>query len=106
LAPTGQSLVVEVSDTGSGIAADDLPRIFDRFFRGEGSRPSASASAGLGLAIVKNILELHGTEIRVASTVGAGTTFRFEIPARSPVREDVGALLRRLRGPIRLRPGC
>jgi signal transduction histidine kinase len=106
LASTRQSVAVEVADTGSGIAPDDLPRIFDRFFRGEGSRPSASASAGLGLAIVKSILELHGTEIHVASTVGAGTTFRFEIPARAREREDVGALLRHLRGPIRLRQRC
>ena len=106
LASTRQSVAVEVADTGSGIAPDDLPRIFDRFFRGEGSRPSASASAGLGLAIVKSILELHGTEIHVASTVGAGATFRFEIPARAREREDVGALLRHLRGPIRLRQRC
>ena len=103
LARAKQSVTVEVSDTGKGIAPKDLPRIFDRFFRGEGSRPSTADSAGLGLAIVKSILDLHGTQIHVASTVGIGTTFQFELPARAGLRDDVGALLGRLTGPIRLR---
>ncbi len=63
-----QSLTVEVSDTGIGIAPEYLPKIFDRCFRAEAHRPSTSENAGFGLTIVKGALELHGSEIRVEST--------------------------------------
>ena len=105
LTPAKQRIAVEVSDTGTGIPPEDLPRIFDRFYRGAGERPGSLNSSGLGLAIVKGILELHGTEIQVDSTVGVGTTFRFAIPARASMRDDTGALLRGLTGAIRLRQG-
>jgi signal transduction histidine kinase len=101
-----QSIAVEVSDTGTGIAVEDLPYVFDRFFRAKRDRPGTSDRAGVGLALVKNILELHGTKIRVSSKVGVGTTFQFEVPAHaSSVGKDAGALLRRLTGPVRLRQG-
>jgi len=74
---------VSVVDTGAGIAAADLPHIFDRYYRGRGAsgQPSGDArGAGLGLAIARRILELHGCEIAVASDA-TGSTFRFMLPA-------------------------
>lgn len=75
---------VRVSDTGSGIAPEALPKIFDRFYRGEESRGEAPDRAGLGLAIVKRILELHCSSITVSSVPGAGTTFSFRLPKFDP----------------------
>lgn len=75
---TGQ-VTVEVSDNGSGITAQDLPHIFDRFYRGEKSRSDCGLNAGLGLAIAKRILELHGTTIRADSKPGM-TTITFALP--------------------------
>jgi signal transduction histidine kinase len=73
-------VVLRVSDSGSGIAPDDLPHIFERFYRADKARSRDSKGAGLGLAIVKRILELHGSEIRVDSEPGRGATFWFELP--------------------------
>jgi two-component system, OmpR family, sensor kinase len=70
---------VEVTDTGCGIDAADLPRIFDRFYRGEKSRYDSSGNAGLGLAITKRILELHHSTLSVASKPGL-TTIGFTLP--------------------------
>ncbi len=75
-----KSVAVSVSDTGPGIPDEDIPRIFDRFYRaaqGEGER---SDSSGLGLAIVKRILDLHDSRITVVSKIDAGTRFEFELP--------------------------
>jgi signal transduction histidine kinase len=72
---------VEVADTGEGIAPEDLPHIFDQFFRGERSRSRETGGAGLGLAIAKRIVEAHHGQIWVESQVGAGTRFRFILPA-------------------------
>ncbi|MGH8752015.1 MAG: HAMP domain-containing sensor histidine kinase, partial [Burkholderiales bacterium] len=80
LTPSLRQVTLEVSDTGRGIEAQDLERIFERFFRAEKSRHDASDSAGLGLAIVKRILELHQSQIKVQSTPGQGTTFSFPLP--------------------------
>jgi len=74
------SVVVRVTDTGSGIPAEDVPRIFERFYQQDKNR-SAGNSAGLGLAIVKRILELHDSVINVSSELERGTTFSFRIPA-------------------------
>jgi two-component system, OmpR family, sensor kinase len=71
---------VQVSDTGRGIAAEDLPFVFDRFYRGGLHDTSRSEGAGLGLAIARRIVELHGSTLRVSSRVGEGTTFAFEPP--------------------------
>lgn len=71
---------VTVSDTGQGIAPEDLAHVFDRFYRGEKSRSRASGGAGLGLAIVKGIVEAHRGEISVESKHGAGTAFTFTLP--------------------------
>ena len=73
---------VRVADTGQGIEAAELPRIFDRFYRVDRSRPTGAASGiGLGLAIVKRILALHEGAIDVRSTHGTGTEFCFTMPA-------------------------
>ncbi len=76
LSDTDDRVRVAVSDTGPGISREDLPHIFDRFFRGDKSR-SESDSTGLGLAISQKLVELHGSEIRVESREGEGTTFYF-----------------------------
>lgn len=76
-----QQVCIQVRDTGSGIANDDLTYIFDRFYRGDKSRQrQSSAESGLGLAIAKAIVEAHHGTISVASTVGTGTTFTILLP--------------------------
>ncbi len=73
---------VKVSDNGYGIADEDLPRVFDRFFRAKHGEESLADSTGLGLAIAKRILELHGSQIEVTSRVSEGTCFEFELPVQ------------------------
>jgi heavy metal sensor kinase len=77
----GVAAVLVVADTGVGIAAEHLPRIFDRFYRVDPARTAAAGHAGLGLAIVKAIVEAHGGAIQVESRLGAGTTFAVRLPA-------------------------
>lgn len=82
-ATPGEGVVqVEVSDTGEGIPPEDLPRVFERSFRGERSRvrPEAGDGAGLGLAIARGLIEAHGGEISVESRPGHGSRFRFTLP--------------------------
>jgi heavy metal sensor kinase len=74
-------LVVAVSDTGAGIAPEHLPYVFDRFYRVDESR-SSKDSVGLGLAIVRSVAHAHGGTVAVDSTVGAGSTFSVQLPAR------------------------
>ena len=71
---------VEIQDTGEGIDAQDLPHVFERFYRGEKSRSRATGGAGLGLAISKGIVEAHGGQIGAESTPGQGTRFFFTLP--------------------------
>jgi hypothetical protein len=75
-----ESVAVQVQDTGHGIAADDLPHIFDRFYQVSKHCSNPTDGAGLGLAIAKRILELHGSAIEVDSRVNGGTTFTFRLP--------------------------
>lgn len=79
-----QHVRVEVTDTGTGIPEDDLPHIFERFYRVDKSRDRDRGGAGLGLAIAKTILELHDCTLEVESTVGEGTTFWFRLPVATP----------------------
>jgi signal transduction histidine kinase len=78
--PAEDGVLVEVRDTGEGIGADDLPRVFDRFYRGDPAR-TREAGAGLGLAIARGIVEAHGGRIWVESEPGRGTRFAFTLPA-------------------------
>jgi two-component system heavy metal sensor histidine kinase CusS len=74
---------VEVADDGCGIDATHLPHLFDRFYRVDRARSSASGGVGLGLAIVKCVAELHGGSVALASEVGGGTRVALLLPARS-----------------------
>ena len=77
---TTQSVEVTVGDTGEGIRTEDIPHIFERFYRGEKSRNRGTGGAGLGLAIARGIIRAHGGDIRVESEPGKGTQFTFHIP--------------------------
>jgi signal transduction histidine kinase len=72
--------VLGVRVTGSGIAPEHLPRIFERFYRADSSRSRHGGGAGLGLAISREIVEAHGGAIEVHSRVGAGSTFIVTLP--------------------------
>jgi signal transduction histidine kinase len=74
------SVTISISDTGPGIPEEDLPRIFDRFFRSRVSRAAGESGFGLGLAIAKNIVDSMGGRIQVESVIGQGTAFAVEIP--------------------------
>jgi two-component system sensor histidine kinase BaeS len=70
-----------VQDGGPGIPADDLPRVFDRFYKGDKARQRAEGRSGLGLSIARGLVRAHGGSIWAESPVGQGATFRFTLPA-------------------------
>ncbi|HEY6012458.1 MAG TPA: HAMP domain-containing sensor histidine kinase, partial [Candidatus Limnocylindrales bacterium] len=76
---------ITVADTGIGIDPAELPRIFDRFFRGARASDARGSGSGLGLAIVKSIVEMHGGSVSVDTHLGAGSTFRVTLPAAPPL---------------------
>jgi two-component system OmpR family sensor kinase len=78
--PDGDDACLRVADTGTGISAEDLPRVFERFFRADRARTSDSGGAGLGLAIAKWIVEAHGGRIACTSTAGHGTEVLVRLP--------------------------
>jgi len=80
----GETAVLEVSDTGVGIPADELPHLFDRFHRVAGARGRSYEGSGIGLALAHDLVTLHGGEISVTSTEGEGSTFRVELPLEQP----------------------
>jgi signal transduction histidine kinase len=71
---------ISVADTGEGIPADDLPNIFERFYRVDKSRARATGGTGLGLTIAKRMVEAHGGKIAVQSELGKGSRFAFTLP--------------------------
>ena len=78
----GRTVLIEISDDGSGIAEEHLPRIFERFYRTDLARSRKVGGSGLGLAICKHIVEAHGQAIHVRSTIDVGTTFGFTLQKR------------------------
>jgi two-component system phosphate regulon sensor histidine kinase PhoR len=73
--------VVDIADTGLGIPKEDLPRVFERFYKGDKAR--AGEGAGMGLAIAKHVVEAHGGNIWVESEEGKGSTFSFSMPLQA-----------------------
>jgi PAS domain S-box-containing protein len=82
----GDTVEIEVTDTGIGIDADEVDRIFDHFYRARSATAQAIPGSGLGLSIVKAIAEQHNGSIQVSSEPGAGSTFTFTLPLRTPGR--------------------
>ena len=78
-------ILVEVEDNGSGIGKEDLPRVFERFYRTDKGRSREQGGTGLGLAIVKHIVEAHGERITVRSEPGVGSTFSFTLPTTGTI---------------------
>ncbi|ADG07241.1 sensor histidine kinase [Kyrpidia tusciae] len=77
------ALLVEVQDSGPGIAEGDLPFVFERFYRSGEARKTSPAGMGLGLAICKEIVEQHGGRVQVSSRLGLGSTFTIALPLRA-----------------------
>jgi signal transduction histidine kinase len=83
----GDMIKVSVADTGEGISAEDLPNMFERFYRVDKSRARVDGGSGLGLTITKRIVEAHGGTIGVASEVGKGSTFTFTLPVDADLHQ-------------------
>lgn len=79
-AEQGNWVEVSVSDTGEGIPPEDLPNIFERFYRVDKSRARVTGGSGLGLTIAKRLVEAHGGNITVESKLGKGSCFSFTLP--------------------------
>jgi len=82
---------VHVADTGSGIAPEHLPRLFERFYRVDPARSKKEGGTGIGLAIARSVVEAHGGRIWAESSPGQGSVFTFELPvalAAAPIRRE------------------
>jgi len=80
----GREISIAVRDQGCGIAAEHLPRLFERFYRVDRARSRKLGGTGLGLAIVKHIVQAHGGQVMVNSTPGAGSVFTIHLPLAAP----------------------
>jgi two-component system sensor histidine kinase BaeS len=87
----GGNIVLDVIDTGLGISAEDLPHVFDRFWRADKSRSCHTGGSGLGLAITRHLAEAHGGSVSAESVLGEGSTFRLVLPASSETPPGGGA---------------
>ncbi len=85
--PMKDAVEVAVRDTGQGIPAEELPRLFERFYRGSARKPGT----GLGLSIARNLVRLHGGDITVESEVGRGSEFRVRLPRATTKLPVLGA---------------
>ncbi len=83
--------MLSVSDTGEGIPADELSRVFDRFYRLDRARSRSEGGSGLGLSIAKWITESHGGVITASSEVGKGTTFQVRLPGCQTIHSRTGS---------------
>ncbi|GAA1527849.1 sensor histidine kinase [Kribbella lupini] len=81
----GTDVVIDVIDTGTGISPEDLPKVFDRFWRAEQSRNRHTGGSGLGLAIVRSLVEAHHGQVTATSVLGQGSTFTVRLPADAPI---------------------
>jgi signal transduction histidine kinase len=90
LVPEDGRAILRVTDTGAGIASDELPRIWERLFRGDRSR--AERGLGLGLSLVKAIVEAHGGTVGVASELGRGSTFEADLPSAAAPTRNLSAM--------------
>ena len=81
--------IISVRDTGIGIAKEDIPRVFARFWRSDASRGRVSGGLGIGLALTKEIIDKHNGRIAVESTLGKGTTFTLAIPLEHEEKNHV-----------------
>jgi len=83
-------VTISIEDTGAGISASDLPRVFERLYRGDKSRSRKTEGSGLGLAIVKHLVHAHGGELSVVSELGQGSRFTFSIAIAANAAEVAG----------------
>ncbi|KXG43364.1 sensor histidine kinase [Tepidibacillus decaturensis] len=82
-----RKILLEVEDTGVGIPEEDLPYVFERFYKADKARTRGHSGTGLGLSIVKNIVHAHGGSISVSSQLGQGTTFSIILPTHNLTKE-------------------
>ena len=75
-----EDLVIDITDTGTGIDIDHLDKVFDRFWRADTSRSRTTGGSGLGLAIVRQLAQAHDGDVTVTSTLGAGSSFTVRLP--------------------------
>ncbi len=89
---TGDWVAISVADQGIGIPSDEIPRIFERFYRVDKHRSRATGGTGLGLSIVRHVAENHGGRVEVESELGTGSTLTIFLPARSRVAVTEGSI--------------
>ena len=84
--PTATTWEVLVKDQGIGIEAEEIPKIFDKFYRVKSPKTRQVIGTGLGLALVKGLIEAHRGAVEVESQIGAGTTFRVKLPTATATK--------------------